>query len=579
MHGATLGEVAANEQAEAVGVGRFALVEGLIRRISTELGSGFAASATGSVQWGVIYRIAALTGLLSAGLLTGCHTKCDTGFISEGGVCVAYGVEPDAGVTPDSGVDAGTDAGPDTGLDAGTLDSGPVPDTGPRPDGGAPGDAGTLPGAEGRLLIQAAAVLPMVDSQVISPGEVYVEDGRIACIGPVGACDVMSMGATVVSTDGVVLPGLIDAHNHLAYNFLPEWMTPQVFQDSRQWRANSDYSDFVTPYRENKGTAESFCAMVQWGEVMSLANGTTTAFGAPQPRTCFRWLVRNPELSTGYNGFDADRMRTNTLGISVVDMDDAATLIAAMDGGDVTAYVIHLAEGISTRAREEFLELKMLGLLREEAVLIHATGLEPADFDEVAAVGAKVVWSPSSNMALYQDTTDLQAALQAGVSVSIAPDWTPSGADSLLHEVRFARDLVEDRWPGLLSAEDYVAMITRIPAQQLGVADQIGTLQVGLHADLLVLDVDAMLPFTAVMNAQPDDIRLVVLAGEPSYGDPAILAQIPGTPDSCHDVTVCGTARQVCWQDPPTGPVTLQSIEATIQAFYAPGPEALVDCP
>lgn len=459
------------------------------------------------------------------------------------------------------------------------IDAGPGIDTGPRPDGGSTiGDTGTTPGQEGRLLIRAAAVLPMVDDQVISPGEIYVEDERIACIGPIGACDAMSSGSTVINSPGIALPGLIDAHNHVAYNFLPEWAPPQVFDDSAQWRANSDYYNFVTPYRDNKGTADSFCAMVQWGEIMSLVNGTTTVFGAPQSRTCFRWLVRNPELSTGYNGFEADRMRTNTLGIDTVGTDDAASLSAAMDAGDVTAYVIHLAEGVSTRARGEFLEMRTLGLLREEAVLIHATGLEPADFEEVAAVGAKVIWSPSSNTALYQDTTNVQAALQAGVSVSIAPDWTPSGADNVLDEVRFARDLVELRWPGMLTAEDYVAMITRIPAEQLGIDGAVGTLQVGRFADILVVDGDAMLPYTSVMNARPNDIRLVVLNGVPSYGDPEILGVVPGVPNACYEVLACGIARNVCWEDAPTGPVSLSGVENRIQAFYAPGPEPLIDC-
>ncbi|CAN0566626.1 unnamed protein product, partial [Laminaria digitata] len=134
-------------------------------------------------------------------------------------------------------------------------------------------------------------------------------------------------------------------------------------------------------------------------------------------------------------------------------------------------------------------------------------------------------------------------------SVSIAPDWTPSGADNVLDEVRFARDLVELRWPGMLTAEDYVAMVTRIPAQQLGIDGAVGTLQVGLYADILVVDGDAMLPYTSVMNARPNDIRLVVLEGVPSYGDPEILGVVPGVPNACYEVLACGIARNICWED------------------------------
>lgn len=511
----------------------------------------------------------------------GCGARCEPGFVRSDGLCVDFDV--DAGEAPDAGPAprpdaAADDAGPelDAGAeDAGEEDTGPRPDAGPRPDGGGP----VSPGEPGRTLVRGRAVLPMVDQQVIEDGEVYVESGRIACLGPRGACASEAAGATVVETDGVVLPGLVDAHNHTAYNFLSEWPAPRVFDDSGQWRDNPDYEAFVSPYSDNKGDRDSFCAMVQWGEVMSLVNGTTTIIGAPQPRTCFRWLVRNAELSTGYNGFEADRVRTNTLGIDTVSPEDATGIIEDMDAGDVTAYVIHLAEGVSTRARGEFLEMRALGLMREEAVLIHATGLEPADFTEVAAVGAKVVWSPSSNMALYQETTNVQAALQAGISVSIAPDWTPSGTDNVLDELRFAEALVDQRWPGLLSPPDYVAMATRVPAAQLGAADQVGTLQVGLHADLLVVDGDPMVPYRSVVDARPEDIRLVLLGGVPSYGDRAWLDAMPDTPSACFEVSACGTPRAVCWEDTPEGPVTLEGIEAAITAFHAPGPEPLIDCP
>lgn len=514
----------------------------------------------------------------------GCGSRCEKGFARQDGVCLAFDVD---GGARDSGVvtQADSGAGPqDAGMEV--VDGGMSADTGPQMDAGAPEDAGPRPdsgmsmgGDPGRILVRGAAVLPMVDGQVFAPGEVYSEMGRIACVGPVGACAMEAEGATVVETDGVVLPGLVDAHNHVAYDFLPEWMTPRVFEDSGQWRDNADYELFVEPYSANKNDRDRFCAMVQWGEIMSLVNGTTTVFGTPQPRTCFRWLVRNAELSTGYNGFAADRMRTNTLGIDTVDAAAASALIADMDAGDVTAYVIHLAEGLSARARGEFLELQTLGLLREEAVLIHATALTAEDFAEVAAVGAKVVWSPSSNMALYQDTTNVQAALQAGVTVSIAPDWTPSGADNVLDEVRFARELADARWPGLFSAADLVAMITRIPAEQLGLGREIGKLEVGLHADLLVVDGDGVAPYESVLAATPADVQLVMIGGVPQYGTPALMDLIPDSPAACHDIDACGVGKRGCWEDTPDGPVSPSSITQVIEQFYPGGPEPLLDCP
>ena len=53
--------------------------------------------------------------------------------------------------------------------------------------------------------------------------------------------------------------------------------------------------------------------------------------------------------------------------------------------------------------------------------------------------GAKLVWSPLSNLLLYGKTTAVYDALAAGVLVSLGTDWTPSGSANLLAE--FARHI------------------------------------------------------------------------------------------------------------------------------------------
>jgi cytosine/adenosine deaminase-related metal-dependent hydrolase len=180
-------------------------------------------------------------------------------------------------------------------------------------------------------------------------------------------------------------------------------------------------------------------------------------------------------------------MRSNTLGIGTVNDMEAQDLIADMVAGDVTAYMIHLAEGLSARAYAEYTELVRLGLLRPETVIIHGTALTPPDFDDVAVAGAKIVWSPSSNMVLYGDTTNVGAAAAAGVSISIAPDWTPSGRDDSLTELRYAKALADERWPGTFTNADYVGMVTSIAAEQMAVDAYVGTLDPGKYADILVV--------------------------------------------------------------------------------------------
>lgn len=530
----------------------------------------------------VLFKIAVpLTVATLAFAASGCST-CIDGTTSINGACVA----DDAGST-DAGIadtgrhpDAAEVAGDDAQIDAGTpIDSGLIPDSGGTPtDGGMTGAEVTL-GVPGRILLLGSAVLPMTaDGAMFAPGEVYVAGDRIECVGALGACAGVSDGATVVDTGAMILPGLINAHTHTAFDWLQEWTPGRLWDDHFHWQRSSEYDAFISVQADNKTDAASLCAMVQWGEIRSLVNGTTTMFGTPQPRRCFRWLVRNAELSTGYNGWDDDGMRSNTLGIGTVDRATADDLIQEMGAGETTAYMIHLAEGISERAHDEFVELVQLDLLRPQTVIIHGTALTETDFDTVAAAGAKLVWSPTSNLALYGDTTNVFAATNAGVTVSIAPDWTPSGADDLLHELRAARDVVNERWPGLFDDRRLLEMITRIPAEQMAVANDVGSLEPGKYADILVLNADPTSPYNAVIESGPADIRMVMIGGLPTYGDGPILTVMNETPGACQAVESCGEAKVACWGDTPEGGVLLDAISDTITSFHPPGPQALIDC-
>jgi hypothetical protein len=318
--------------------------------------------------------------------------------------------------------------------------------------------------------------------------------------------------------------------------------------------------------------------MVQWGELRALTSGTTSIYGAVTNHTCYRWLVRNVELSMSYNGFSGGDVRSNVLGIDQVNMTEAMDLVADMQSGVVSAYMIHVAEGVSPRAFAEFTELEMLGLLQRETVIIHGTALGAPEFARMAAAGTKLVWSPSSNLALYGRTTDVAAADAAGVMISIAPDWTPSGADEPLAELRVARTWLDANHPELFDDRELVERVTAVPAQVMAIDRHVGTLAVGKLADILVLSVQPGNPYSSVVQARPHDIRLVMIGGIPSYGDPSIVGVMRESPASCHMLAVCGTYKRACWNDTPDGPVSPEGIAAVIGSFYPMGPSELFAC-
>ena len=106
--------------------------------------------------------------------------------------------------------------------------------------------------------------------------------------------------------------------------------------------------------------------------------------------------------------------------------------------GSLNAWFVHLSEGVDQSSKAEFDALWDKGLIMDETVVIHGTGMDASQFNQMGTTGAGLVWSPFSNLVLYGDTTDVVAADNAGITISIAPDWGPSGTKNNLHELKVA---------------------------------------------------------------------------------------------------------------------------------------------
>ncbi|MBK8168941.1 MAG: amidohydrolase family protein [Sandaracinaceae bacterium] len=476
----------------------------------------------------------------------------------------------------DSGLGDDAFAENDAGdTDAGEGADGGVPDTCAEPARGSVIGAGSVTaGAANHYLLRGRVVSPDV---VFAPGEVLISGDRIVCVDTDCSSHSEASDATVVETAGVIYPGIVDAHNHTQYNYLPIWVPnpPGLFQNRGDWAARNDYSDFTASVNDNESA--HVCQQVKYGELRALVGGTTTIQGTfNSNRRCFRTLVNNAE----YGPFGTtDRMRTNITGVDAIDAMDATTISGQMASGDVTAYVIHLGEGIDEESRAEFDTLVEKNLLAAQTVVIHGTAFGATEFAMMGAAGAKLVWSPFSNLLLYGGTTNVPAALDAGVSVSLAPDWTPSGSVSLLQEMRVARRHSCENWDGRLTNEDLVKMVTSIPAHALALDDQVGTLAPGLAADVLVIADRGGDAYAELVNAQMQDIRMVFLSGIPRYGDAALMAATPRT--ACEAFSMCGSDKFICVPDNTDGTDTLNeslmSIQSTIEMFY-PGILPLEAC-
>jgi 5-methylthioadenosine/S-adenosylhomocysteine deaminase len=211
-------------------------------------------------------------------------------------------------------------------------------------------------------------------------------------------------------------------------------------------------------------------------------------------------LVRNVDLPV----FGRDCAR------SMIDLrseEDAENVRAELESGEISVFYIHLAEGVDDSSRRELDRLEGFGLLKKETVIIHGTALTEEQLGRVREAGAKLVWSPQSNLRLYGQTTRAAHAISLGIPVGLGSDWLPSGSSSLLSELKIARRVLRQQGASRMPKQ-LVEMVTREAARIAELQDFVGTLEAGKVADVLVLERRREDPWENVFDAERSWVEL-----------------------------------------------------------------------
>jgi cytosine/adenosine deaminase-related metal-dependent hydrolase len=336
---------------------------------------------------------------------------------------------------------------------------------------------------------------------------VATEKGRIAAAG-----GVIAESASGIDLAGrVLLPGLVNAHDHLDLSTFPPLGHPP-YPNAYAWAADLE------------GARDQAAAMA--------------ALTVPLPDRLFLGGLRNllsGATAVAHHGPYHRALARRDFPVRVLakyEFAHSPGFTPALRRSYRTTdrripWLIHVGEGTDERCREEVHALVDANVLRQNTVLIHAIALAEGDPERIAAAKACVVWCPQSNRRLYGATADVAALRAAGVRIGLGSDSPMSGARDPLSNLAAARgermvtdaELVEMATSG--SAE-----VARLPG---------GRTEPGQPADLVAVD-----SLDAWMEGDRRALALVVAAGKPLYGEPALLDALGVR---WRSVTVDGAAR------------------------------------
>jgi 5-methylthioadenosine/S-adenosylhomocysteine deaminase len=358
----------------------------------------------------------------------------------------------------------------------------------------------------------------------IADGAVYVDtDGLIVAVADASDPPPPGFSGSVnrVETGAVVYPGLIDLHNHIAYNCLPLWIAPgrsAPWTARDQWPKDPDYLPAIS-LPVNALCQANGKAVLKYVETKAVVGGVTAIQGSSKMGRPFEgWMVRNIEYET----FGTGRVGVRQAVFALQGEKEYARTRADLEAGE--AFILHVAEGTDPALVAEYDVLDVERILAPRFVGIHCTALGDPQYSGWVPHGGSIVWSPFSNFWLYGATTDVRAARARGMRICLGADWSPSGSKSLLGELKVADLVNRSRLDGLFSDLDLCRMATCNPADALGWDDRLGRLRAGLRADLLVVAAREDDVYRNLVTSIEADVQLVTINGYPMYGGSSLMA-------------------------------------------------------
>jgi 5-methylthioadenosine/S-adenosylhomocysteine deaminase len=168
--------------------------------------------------------------------------------------------------------------------------------------------------------------------------------------------------------------------------------------------------------------------------------------------------------------------------------------------------------------------LQNLGLLSSSLIACHCVWLTEEEMDLLARFGVRVVHNPESNMKLASGVAPVPDLLARGVPVGLGTDGCASNNNlDLFQEMDFAAKLhkVHRLDPTVMPAQTVLEMATLGGARVLGMEEEIGSLEVGKKADIIILDLDRPhlqpvynIVSHLVYSATGADVRDVIIDGK-----------------------------------------------------------------
>jgi 5-methylthioadenosine/S-adenosylhomocysteine deaminase len=404
-------------------------------------------------------------------------------------------------------------------------------------------------------LIRNATIVTMNDRLEIVDGAVLVRDGRIAAVGAVP--DVRA-DRVIDAGRGYLLPGFIQTHIHLCQTLfrgsaddmpLLEWLKRRV------WPMEAAHTPATLRASVRLAAAELLRSGTTSVLTMETVHDTDVVFETLAPIGLRAWIGKcmmdaaddtpprlreqttasideSLALKKRWDGRANGRLHAAFAPRFAVSCSrDLLEAVAALSAREHTLVHTHASESrdeveVVRALSGGFSNLEYLadtGLATAHLCTAHCVWVTDREQGMLAERNVKVMHCPGSNLKLGSGLAPVAEMRARGICVSLGADGAAcNNRLDMFDEIRLAATLQAVRkGPGALTARDAISMATREGARALGMEHELGSIEVGKRADLIIVDrsgphvaPDRDVWSTLAYAARGTDVRLTMVDGE-----------------------------------------------------------------
>jgi ubiquinone/menaquinone biosynthesis C-methylase UbiE/cytosine/adenosine deaminase-related metal-dependent hydrolase len=345
-----------------------------------------------------------------------------------------------------------------------------------------------------------------VGPDAMTSASIELEHGSIHCIlsGRHLHQQIASPSPDTIDLAGyLLLPGLINAHDHLEFSLFPRLGTGP-YQNSVEWAADIHRSQTSLIARHRTVPKAT---RLWWGAIRNILCGVTTV------------CHHNPLTRELLDPCFPVRVLAKFGWAHSLAMDP--NLLHNFDHTPPNLpFILHAAEGVDSKSAQEIFDLDRMQILDERTVLIHGLAFDQKAVSILNRRRAALVICPTSNQFLFHQTPS-STLIRSLDKVVLGSDSSLTSAGDLLDEISFACTKM-----GLTPSSLY-DMVTAKSAEVLRLRNGEGHLRSGSAADLIAVRHQGLSPSDTLAQLTFDQIELVILSGRVQLASNLLFDRLP----------------------------------------------------